>query len=86
MEIHTRPGILGRHEADASLYPYGPRRQAIYKEQRKVGDGVAAVALHLSGPSSAAHGSRRGRWGRGRAERGHGHRRVERPGMWCGIE
>jgi hypothetical protein len=83
-EIHTRPDVLGRHEADAGLDPHGPRRQTVDKEQREVGDGVAAVPLDLARPSAAAHGARgRGRR-RGRPERGHGHGRVEKPGMWCG--
>lgn len=80
----TGPGILGRREADACLDPDGPRPQAVDKDQREEGDGGAAAALDLPGPAAAAHGSRRrGRGGR-RAQRGHGYRRVQRAGMWCG--
>jgi hypothetical protein len=79
----TCPGILRGHEADARLHPHGPGRQAVHKDERKVRDAVAAVALHLPGPTAAAHGARGRRRGRGRAQRGHGHERAGRPGMWC---
>jgi hypothetical protein len=67
MGVRTGPGVPRRHEADACLHPHGPRREAIDEGEREVGDGVAAVPLHLSSPSAAAHGARgRGRGG-GRA-------------------
>jgi hypothetical protein len=56
----TGPNILGRHEADACLNPYGPGGQAVYEQQREVGDGGAAVPLDFPRPTAAAHRSRGG--------------------------
>lgn len=68
------PYVVRRYKANTGHDPHGPRRQAVDEDKGEEGNGGAAVALDLTGPAAAAHGSHRGYWWeRGRAQRGHGY-------------
>ena len=77
--------LVRGHEADASLDPDGPRRQAVDEEQREVGDGGAAVALDLR-----AHTRRRmvreGESGIRASPAWPWSAALSWPGMWCEME